>query len=790
MTPGTVGPSGPLTSRIYIVGEAPGQTEVIRGLPFVGPAGNVLWSNLLNRGIRREQCRVNNVIHHMLKGNSWLNATPQEIEEGAKDLRIDILACKPSLILALGGGVLQVLSGKRGIDNWRGSVLLFEDGATGFRCNLLPTYHPARLFHKPKDSPLFYFDLGKVRKLADGSIFEPTPTHVAIRPTSTDVQAYTQFLREQPRIAFDIETFPDLDNRLARAKCIAFAHSSTEGMCIPMTKEYWGNNYDLVMGCIKEVLENEVPKEGQNGQYDIAVLRAAHGIQVRNYDFDTMCAQHIAYPELPKSLATLCSIYTNRPYYKFMRGATDDSVLWEYNAIDALVTFEAATNLRLELEEHGTLEFYRTVVHPLIDLMIELQERGVRVDLVQMHKLKMMERLKFAASRTELWERVGWPCNPFSPKHLQHLLYEQLGLPKVVKDGKVSTDKIALRKLKAKVNNPIFDLVLECRRALKQDSTYLSFANIRNGRMHTSYNIGGKVTDQDDGRTKSAPETGRLSSSTSIVYFSGANLQNQTRGLLRSIYLPETDEVLLEADLSQAEARVVAYEANDPLMIRVFEEGLDIHMINSELIAKAAPEVLERYGGSMKELRNNFAKQHVHAFNYLEGPYMFSERAGVSRVVGERIRGAYYERYSGLRAWHQKVETALRSGLAEWKVPVRTLRNLLGRIRLFFGRLDEGTLREAVAFVPQSTIGDLLNIQFLECWRECKQRGLVAKPLLQVHDSQVWSCPRAELSTLAGLIKAKADIELTTSDGLRKFKVPVELKVGENWGEMKEYKDV
>jgi DNA polymerase-1 len=372
---------------------------------------------------------------------------------------------------------------------------------------------------------------------------------------------------------------------------------------------------------------------------------------------------------------------------------------------------------------------------------------------------------------------------------LKQLLYGELGLPPVIKDGKVTVDKLALKKLKAKVQNPIFDLVLECRRALKQDSTSLNCAQVRQGRMHTSYNIGGKIADFETGRSTSAPETGRLSSSASIVFYSGANLQNQTRGILRSIYLPEPGEVLLEADLSQAEARVVAFESADDVMIQVFTEGLDIHMMNAELIKSVAPSVFKTYGEDMKRLRNEFAKNHVHAFNYGEGPWMFAERAGIPRGTGEVIRNAYFNKYQGLRGWHKEVETALRSGLAKWKVPVRTLRNLFGRKRHFFGRLDESTMREGFAFVPQSTVGDLLNIQFLGVWNACRELGLTAKPLLQVHDSQVWSVPRGELPTLCRLIREKADIELTSSDGLRKFKIPVELKVGENWGEMKEWKD-
>lgn len=783
----TVGASGPLSARIYVVGEAPGRTEIVRGLPFSGPSGNLLWEHLLNRGIRREECRVNNVLHYELAGNRWQSASALEIEAGRTDLLIDILACKPSVLLVLGGAVLRVLTRKGGIDHWRGSVLRFEQN--GFQCNLLPTFHPARLFHTPKAGILFYFDLGKLRGLANGELRESTPTKIHLHPTMADVQAYCHFLQEQNRFSLDIETYPDLTLRISTAKCIAFAHSASEGMCIPLTRDYWGNNIGIIWQIVKETLESEkAEKEGQNGQFDLAVLHARHGINVRNYAFDTMCAQHIAYPELPKSLAVLCSIYTDRPYYKFMRKVEDNETLWQYNAIDALVTFEAATNLRAELEEMKLLKFYNERVHTMIPLMMELQENGIRVDLVQMLKLKMRERLHFAQAQAALWEAAGWPVSANSPIQLQKLLYHQLGFRPVYKHGKPTLDKLAMRKLGVTYKgNPIFDLVLACRRSLKQDSTYLNFANVRQGRMHTSYNLGGRIEDEATGKVRSAPETGRVSSSRSIVYFSGTNLQNITRGGLRTIFLPELGEVLLEGDLSQAEARVVAYISGDPVMIGVFERGEDIHMLNTTLVAEVAPDVLTQFGGDMVRLRNEFVKHHVHAFNYGEGPWMFSERAGVPKAVGERIRNAYYTKYT-ISAWHKKVETALRNGLREWNLPVRCLRNLFGRERTFFGRLDESTFREAYAYVPQSTVGDLLNIQFVAARQLCRERGLTARPVLQVHDSQVWSVRQCELASLASIIRECAEIEMTSPDGLRKFKIPIELKVGENWGKMKEYK--
>ena len=783
-----VGATGPLNAKIYVVGEAPGRTEVVRGLPFIGPSGGLLWENLLNRGVRREECRVNNVIHHELPGNRWSDATPLEVEVGRAELLVDLLACRPSVILALGGGVLHTLTGLTGIDHWRGSVLRLEQGE--FKCNVLPTFHPARLFRTPKLGILFYFDLGKLRGLANGVLKEPTPTHIQLHPTMADVQAYCHFLQEQPRFSLDIETYPDLDLRISTAKCIAFAHSASEGMCIPLTKEYWGNNIDTIWQVVRETLESEkAEKEGQNGQFDLAVLYARHGINVKNYAFDTMCAQHVAYPELPKSLAVLCSIYTDRPYYKYMRSADDNETLWNYNAIDALVTYEAATNLRAELLEKGLLDYYNQRVHPMIPLMMELQESGIRVDMVQMLKLKMKERARFAQAQVELWEAVGWPVNANSPIQLKKLLYSQLGFSPVYKHGKATLDKLALKKLRAKYKgNPIFDLVLECRRSIKQDSTYLNFGSLREGRMHTSYTLGGRIEDESTGKAKSAPETGRVSSSRSIVYFSGGNLQNLTRGSLRTMYIAEEGEVLLEADLKQAEAIVVAQIANESTMIKIFETGGDIHMLNSEVIAEIAPEVLAKHHGSLRELRNEFTKHHVHAFNYGEGPWMFSERAGVSRSTGERIRNAYFTKYPGLVQWHKNVETALRNGLREWNLPVRTLRNLFGWERGFHGRLDEGTLREAYAFVPQSTVGVLLNIQFLAVWRRCQERGLLARPVLQVHDSAVWSVGRGELPTLASIIVEESRVEMVSPDGMRRFVIPVELKVGENWGEMKEYK--
>ena len=774
-----VGPDGPPHANIYFVGEAPGQIEVQQGKPFVGRAGGLLWQICLKQGLHRSEARVNNILHFKLPANNWKQATRPQLTEGLEALKQDVRKCKPNLVVLLGANVLEEVTGKTGISNWRGSLLWSEE----LQVKLLPTYHPAGVLRNWDDfSPLFFIDLKKAVREAKTPVYKPPTYHFTLNPSFDDVFGCLSILHtDHCPVAFDIESFVSEETGLATMRCIAFAWSEEKAICIPTTRGYWGEGLDEIMKMLKGFLEGSSPKTAQNGQFDIAVLRVAHNIEVKNLVFDTMCAQHVAYPEFPKSLACQASLYTNQPFYKFLGRSEDSTEFYRYNALDAAVTYKAAEALEANLKERGLLVFYQRVVHPLIPLMLELQHLGVRMDWKEMVRQEVSCEMDFVEALSKLKEVCGKEVNPLSPKQLKILLYEQLGFSPVIKGGKPTTDEEALRKLEKKHKHPVFDLVLKARKAVKLASTYLDVPKLLRRspegewRMHTSYNIGGRLTEGTTGRVVSAPETGRLSSSRSIVFQSGTNLQNIPRGSFRKIFLPEKGHLVLEADLSQAEARVVAYEANVPRLIQLFESGGDIHKQNASWI-------FQKPLADITKQERTFAKTHVHAFNYGEGPRTFAARSGLSVSEGQKRRDLYFLNAPEILAWHQTIQNRLKT--------TRELSNLLGRKRHFFGRLNDNTFRAAFAYIPQSTVGDLLNVEFVETWTRVRELGLEqkAKPMLQVHDAQVWSVAEEWLETLISIIQKASDIQLEATGGT--FNIPAEFKVGPNWGELEDWKGV
>jgi len=307
------------------------------------------------------------------------------------------------------------------------------------------------------------------------------------------------------------------------------------------------------------------------------------------------------------------------------------------------------------------------------------------------------------------------------------------------------------------------------------------------------------MEDARSGKVKTAPETGRISSSYSIVFHCGGNEQNIPRrfdidftrlgedgsvviktkeSFARTIYLPEDGHVLFEADLSQAEARVVAYLAGEARLMSIFESGGDIHRLNASWV----------FGRQLSEVtkdQRTFAKTHVHALNYGEGPNMLAERAGMSVRMARNVVDKYFQMFPAIRMWHMELQHTLQRGFPRLGWPKRTLYNLLGRRRTFFGRMDESTFRESYAYVPQSTIGDLLNIQYCRNWEQVKLEKLRALPYKQVHDSMIWSVHPEDVKRLAEIISKNADFELEWLG--RKFKIPIEFKAGPTWGDLKDW---
>ena len=387
--------------------------------------------------------------------------------------------------------------------------------------------------------------------------------------------------------------------------------------------------------------------------------------------------------------------------------------------------------------------------------------------------------------------KQGGEYNISSSSQIQQLLYGQLRLPIQInkRTGKATVDHDALISLQKKQPNlSILNHIIEARKYAKLSSTYTGMDIDADGRVRTSYGF---------------ISTWRLSSSESH-FGSGGNLQNIPKrskegNMIRSLFIPDEGKVLLSADLSQAEARVVAWEAGDIRQIDLFLKGWDVHWENTKILF-GLPSSLEYQAEApykdpitnreypMKQLRE-IGKTCRHAGNYGMGWMKLQAllAAGYGGVGGFHFSPQICKRLIDrdksnnpmIQLWQEAIREQIRSR--------RTLVSSFRRKREFMGRFGDALYRSAYAFSPQNTVGEILEVATQRIWAEIPEVDI----LLNVHDEVVVQAKPEDVEGVIPRIRECMEIELTVPERAiptneRKLTIPVEFKVGPNWGEMKE----
>ena len=761
---------GSLTSKVWLIGEAPGKNEDETGKPFMGGAGQVLNGLLSEVGILRSSCYVDNVVQYQPPANNFgiyysdikRGIPTQELVSAHERIQALAMAHKPNVIIALGNEALYALTGKRGIAKWRGSILSLGG------IKVVPTYHPAMIMRQYEFRTSALFDLTKAKTEGLTTTFPIIPAdRFTIRPSFEEIISKLSELKKEKYLSFDIETAVEIKQIL----CIGFAWSASDALCVPIffgNTSFWTPAEEFaIIKAVKELLEHKpgVPRLiAQNASYDLTYLKYRWDINcVDNMWQDTMIAHHCIYPELQKSLAFLVSIYTNHPYHKDMvHGGLSD--FFTYNCMDAARTYECAMEIEKEAKEFGTWEFYQEHSHKLIKPLLEMQFKGCRIDVELRQKIdeNLSIDLDFMQHRLDM--AVGYPLNTGSPKQMVTFLYEDLKLPsqytkrKDAKTGEkketISADDDALEFIlehfpKA---SAVLKLVQDIREVRKLLSTYIRADIDEDKRMRCNYAITGTVT-------------GRLSSREGVLG-TGTNLQNIPRGeMVRNLFIPDQGCIFVNADLSQAEARVVAYLADEERLQAVFEQGGDIHKRNASLIFRKA---LEAVSDKEREL----GKRLVHAANYGIGVRKFAKTIGQSEDKARELLNTYFAIYPRIKRWHAEVQEQLRK--------TRILTTPLGRKRMFFGRMSDDLFREAIAYVPQSTVGDILNDGLVRASNNLPNEWCF---ILQNHDAVLMQVP--DYTPPMQLYKFLHHyFERGIEVNRKMLTIPIDIKIGKRWGQL------
>lgn len=587
--------------------------------------------------------------------------------------------------------------------------------------------------------------------------------------TREDLEALAASLRGAPRLSVDLETTSP-DPMRARLVGISLCAREGEAAYVPVGHAYLGAPPQLApaeaLEALRPILEDpSVGKVGQNLKFDALVL-LRYGVSLRPIVFDTMVGAYLVNPDQgPFNLETLARRWLGYDKARFEdlvgRGKgqlTFDQVPVErardYGAEDADLAFRLAPILEAKVREAGMGALLEEVELPLLGVLVELERNGVRIDPAYFAGLsREFEKRMFELSR-EAYRLAGEEFNLDSPRQLQRILFEKLGLARGrrTKTG-FSTDVAVLEKLAAEHELPA--RILEYRGLAKLKGTYIDalpgLVNPETGRIHTSYN-------------QAVAATGRLSSSE-------PNLQNipvrSAEGrLIRKGFVPEPGRRLVGADYSQIELRILAHLSEDARLSAAFHEGGDVH-------AATAQEI---FGTSDAEARRR-AKAINFGIIYGMSAFGLSQRLGIDARLAQEYIDRYFARYPGVRAWLDRtLAEAERDGY------VRTLfgrrryvPELRSRNRTIRGQAE----RVAVNAPVQGTAADLMKMAMIRVER--RLRGTGAFLILQVHDELVLEAPAERAAEAGRLVREEME-------RVHPLRVPlkVDVAVGDNWAEMEE----
>ncbi len=424
------------------------------------------------------------------------------------------------------------------------------------------------------------------------------------------------------------------------------------------------------------------------------------------------------------------------------------------------VTGRLAASLRREVEDASLMPVYDDIDLPLVPVLARMEHAGVKIDCDVLAQMSTRLERECNAKAREIHEHAGVEFNINSPKQLGDVLFNKLGLPKPVKYGKGKTISTAVDVLEAlAAEHEVPRLVLEYRQLSKLKSTYVdalpALLNTCTKRLHTTF-----------GQTGTA--TGRLSSA-------NPNLQNipirtELGREIRAAFIAEPGCVLLSADYSQIELRLLAHFSRDPLLLEAFRRGDDIHTLTASQVFGVPPLMVT------SEHRRR-AKVINFGIVYGLSPFGLSQNLGIETSEAKQFITAYFEKYSGVRRYIDRtLEEARRDG---------HVKTLFGRVRPIPDINSKNANqrgfaeRTAVNTPLQGTAADLIKIAMIRIDQALRDRDLKSRMTLQVHDELVFEVPEAEIDIMRSLVREHME-------KVRGLEVPlqVEMGVGPNWRDL------
>jgi DNA polymerase-1 len=599
---------------------------------------------------------------------------------------------------------------------------------------------------------------------------EDVPHHYHLVDTPELRKSLLQFLLQQKEVSFDTET-TGLNTMTARLVGLSFSYVAGEAYYVPVPSDDAEASQAIVEEFRPFFEHPTILKIGQNIKYDLLILKN-YNVRVAGPFFDTMLAHYLIEPDMRHNMDVLAETYLHYtpvpitdligPKGKNQKTMADlpPAAVSDYACEDADVTLQLRHVFEPMLVELGLLGLLNDVENPLVPVLADIEHEGVRIDSGAMNEYSAELQGYVQELETQIFKEAGQEFNIGSPKQLGEVLFDKMqvgaGKIKKTKTGQYATGEEILSQLAG--DYPIAGLILEYRQLSKLRSTYVEALPqlvCGDGRVHTTFN-------------QAVTATGRLSST-------NPNLQNipirtEKGREIRKAFVPrDENHILLAADYSQVELRIMADFSGDATMIEAFRLGQDVHRSTASKVFKVPLEEVD------SEMRRK-AKTVNFGIIYGISAFGLAQRIGISRKEATDIIETYFQEFPSVKAFMD--DSINRARELEYAETLLKRRRYLRDINSRNATLRGYTERNAINAPIQGTAADIIKMAMINIHDWLRAEKLGTKMILQVHDELVFDAVREEVEYVTPKIR-----ELMTTALLLPHGVPLEVEVGtgDNW---------
>lgn len=606
-----------------------------------------------------------------------------------------------------------------------------------------------------------------VQPVVPGNTIQNTDHHYFLANTDEKIDELIHILQRQDFFCFDTETTcTDANN--CELVGMSFSIKPGEAWYVPVSPDQQLASH--LVARFKAVFEDPgIKKIGQNLKYDILVLKWYH-IYVQGELFDTMIAHYLLDPDTRHNMDVLAENYlgyTPVPITSLIgsKGKNQGNMrdvelekIKEYAAEDADITLRLKEVFEPLLEKAGAKKLAEEIENPLIYVLADMEREGVRIDQQALADYSEQLEKEIRLLEKTIYEKAGVHFNIASPRQLGEVLFDKLALDpkaKKTKTGQYQTGEDILTSLAHK--SDIVKDILDFRQLQKLKSTYVDalplMINPKTGKIHTSYN-------------QAVAATGRLSSN-------NPNLQNipirtdRGREVRKAFIATDENHLILSADYSQIELRLIAEISKDENMMEAFQKGLDIHTATAARV----------YGIPLDKV-DTTQRRNAKAVNfgiiYGQSAFGLSQSLGISRREAAEIIDQYFSQYSGIKKYmNDTMNFARENGFVQ---TIMGRRRYLRDINSANATVRGFAERNAINAPIQGSAADMIKIAMIDIHRDLKEQNLKSKMTMQVHDELVFDVPLEELQLVKPIIEERMKNAIVTT-----VPILVELGTGKNW---------